>query len=165
MTSLTWDRHQGHAYSYDVVDLGYNYRIDELRSALGLVQLSKLEAGNARRAALTREYWHALWTPKNGHAAGLDLPFSGLFADEQSAAKPAYHIFPALLPPGTDRQAFIDQLRLAGVQTSIHYPPVHTFEYYRRRYPDVSLPETEAVAARQVTLPLYPTMSAAQLNL
>ncbi len=165
MTSLTWDRHQGHAYSYDVVDLGYNYRIDELRSALGLVQLSKLEAGNARRAALTRDYWHALCTPKDGHAAGLDLPFSGLFADEQSAAKPAYHIFPALLPPGTDRQAFIDQLRLAGVQTSIHYPPVHTFEYYRRRYPDVSLPETEAVAAREVTLPLYPAMSAAQLNL
>ena len=165
MTSLTWDRHQGHAYSYDVVDLGYNYRIDELRSALGLVQLSKLEAGNARRAALTRDYWHALCTPKNGHAAGLDLPFSGLFADEQSADKPAFHIFPALLPPGTDRQAFIDQLRLAGVQTSIHYPPVHTFEYYRRRYPDVSLPETEAVAAREVTLPLYPAMSAAQLNL
>src|SRR3972149_1627279 len=47
MTSLTWDRHRGHAHSYDVVALGYNYRIDEIRSALGRVQLKKLEKNNA----------------------------------------------------------------------------------------------------------------------
>ena len=47
MTTLTYDRHKGHAYSYDVVELGFNYRIDEIRSALGLEQLKKLAA--ARR--------------------------------------------------------------------------------------------------------------------
>jgi dTDP-4-amino-4,6-dideoxygalactose transaminase len=47
MTSLTWDRHQGHAWSYDVVELGYNYRIDEIRSALGREQLKKLDGFNA----------------------------------------------------------------------------------------------------------------------
>ncbi len=40
MTTLTWDRHQGHSFSYDVVARGYNYRLDEMRAALGLVQLS-----------------------------------------------------------------------------------------------------------------------------
>jgi len=168
MTSLTWDRHQGHAYSYDVVALGYNYRIDELRSALGLAQLEKLAAGNARRAALTRAYWHAFCTPEDRPALHLELPFYGLPGAEGNRrldVQPAYHLFPLLLPPGVDRQAFIDRLRQAGVQTSIHYPPVHTFEYYRRRYPGVSLPQTEAVAARQVTLPLYPGMSDEQLNL
>ena len=57
MTSLTWDRHQGHAYSYDVVELGYNYRIDEIHSALGIVQLQKLETNNRKRAEITKKYW------------------------------------------------------------------------------------------------------------
>jgi len=53
---------------------------------------------------------------------------------------------------------FIDAMRVEKVQTSIHYPPVHMFRYYRERYPGVSLPITERVASREVTLPLYPTM-------
>ena len=161
MTSLTWDRHQGHAYSYDVVDLGYNYRIDEIRSALGLAQLHKLAANNARRQALTQQYWAAL------AGSGLEFPFSGLSAPPGAgrAYLPSYHILPALLPPGTERIAFIDRLRAAGIQTSIHYPPVHRFSYYQGRYPQVDLPVTEAAAARQVTLPLYPTMTEAELAL
>jgi dTDP-4-amino-4,6-dideoxygalactose transaminase len=63
-----------------------------------------------------------------------------------------------LLPEGADRQAFMTGLRDAGVQSSIHYRPIHTFTYYRERYGEISLPITEALAARQVTLPLYPTM-------
>ena len=146
MTSLTWDRHQGHASTYDVVDLGYNYRIDELHSALGLAQLKKLVANNARRKAITERYWRAL------DGSGVELPFS----NRQGA--PAYHIFPILLPAGMERMKFIDAMRVEKVQTSIHYPPVHMFRYYRERYPGVSLPITERVASREVTLPLYPTM-------
>jgi dTDP-4-amino-4,6-dideoxygalactose transaminase len=147
MTSLTWDRHQGHAYSYDVVDLGYNYRIDEIRSALGRVQLRKLPANNARRKAISETYWQAL------NVSGLELPFRG------APGEPAYHIFPILLPDGSDRMAFIDAMRSKDVQTSIHYPPIHKFSYYRQRYGDIFLPATETAADREVTLPLYPTMS------
>jgi dTDP-4-amino-4,6-dideoxygalactose transaminase len=147
MTSLTWDRHQGHAYSYDVVDLGYNYRIDEIRSALGLVQLGKLNANNQRR----REITHTYRTELEGCGAGLPFP--------APSGTPAYHIFPILLPEGVDRFQFIDRMREAGVQTSIHYPPVHQFSYYRSRYPGVVLPMTESLAAREVTLPLYPAMT------
>ena len=147
MTSLTWDRHQGHAYSYDVVALGYNYRIDEIRSALGRVQLKKLADNNARRAEITRLYWNGL------SDIGLGLPF------RSATGNPAYHIFPILLPEDIDRKAFIDHLRAGGIQTSIHYPPVHLFQYYRERYPGVHLPQTEQVAAREVTLPLYPAMT------
>jgi dTDP-4-amino-4,6-dideoxygalactose transaminase len=146
MTSLTWDRHKGHAYSYDVVDLGYNYRIDEMRSALGIVQLGKLETNNQKRKRITERYWHSL------EATGVTLPFKGL------GGSPVHHIFPILLPEGMDRKAFIDDLRDEGIQTSIHYPPIHHFSYYRERYPGISLPETEAVARREVTLPLYPEM-------
>jgi dTDP-4-amino-4,6-dideoxygalactose transaminase len=147
MTSLTWDRHHGHAYTYDVVDLGYNYRIDEIHSALGLVQLHKLVANNARRQKITAQYRKAL------SGTGVGLPFSN------STGKPAYHIFPMLLPQGANRKQFIDHMRAAGVQTSIHYPPIHQFSYYRPRYPDLNLPQTEDVSRREVTLPLYPTMT------
>ena len=49
-------------------------------------------------------------------------------------------------------------LRADGVQTSLHYPPIHQFSYYRNRFPGVKLPQTEYVASHEVTLPLYPTM-------
>jgi dTDP-4-amino-4,6-dideoxygalactose transaminase len=155
MTSLTWDRHQGHAYSYDVTALGYNYRIDEIRSALGRVQLEKLPQNNARRREISQEYTCSLaGTP-------IKIPFGNALS---SAATPACHIFPILLPEGTDRKGFIDTLRAAGIQTSIHYPPIHQFSYYRERYPDVRLPLTESLANREVTLPLYPGMTDEMAN-
>ena len=150
MTTLTWDRHQGHAYSYDVVTLGNNYRIDEVHAALGLVQLGKLAANNARRAALTKRYRQALQALA---LPGVEIPFAG------APGQPACHLLPLLLPPGMDRQAVMQHMRAAGIQTSIHYPPVHQFSYYRQRYPGVSLPQTEQVAERELTLPLYPALT------
>lgn len=148
MTTLTFDRHKGHAYSYDVVDLGYNYRIDEIRAALGVTQLKKLARNNVRREQLTRAYWQAL------EPVGVGLPFS-----RTAVGQPSYHIFPMLLPVGCDRKTFIDAMREDGIQTSIHYPPTHRFTYYRERYGEISLPRTEAAASREVTLPLFPTMT------
>jgi dTDP-4-amino-4,6-dideoxygalactose transaminase len=154
MTSLTYDRHKGHAFSYDVVTLGYNYRIDEIRSALGLVQFQKLERNNNRRRELTYKYWREL------DSLGIGLPFS-----QSNQGKPSYHIFPILLPPGCDRHVFMTSLRDDGIQSSIHYTPIHEFTYYRQRYGQLSLPRTESIAACEVTLPLYPTMSDDQINL
>ena len=157
MTSLTWDRHQGQAYSYDVVDLGYNYRIDEIRSALGLVQLRKLTQNNQRRKEITRLYWRAFEKSEAG------LPFYASM--ENITSQPAYHLFPMLLPENIDRQQFITRLQAAGIQTSIHYPSVHRFRYYAERYPGIVLPKTEDVSRREITLPLYPTMSDDQVAL
>jgi len=147
MTSLTWDRHQGHAYSYDVTELGYNYRIDEIRSALGIAQLEKLPANNAKRQAISEQYIQGL----------KDCPVEIPFQSYQSQS--AHHIFPILLPKSNDRKVFIDALRAQGIQTSIHYPPIHLFSYYRQRYPAIQLALTENLASREVTLPLYPGMS------
>jgi dTDP-4-amino-4,6-dideoxygalactose transaminase len=74
MTSLTWDRHHGHAYSYDVVALGYNDRIDEIRSALGRVQLAKLAANNTRRLEITRLYHEAFARYGSGAALSVRSP-------------------------------------------------------------------------------------------
>jgi len=55
-------------------------------------------------------------------------------------------------------------MRASGVQTSIHYPPIHHFSYYRQRYSGISLPVTEARCHREVTLPLYPGMKNADVD-
>jgi dTDP-4-amino-4,6-dideoxygalactose transaminase len=149
MTTLTWDRHKGHAWSYDVVDLGYNYRIDEIRAALGKVQLGKLAANNKRRRQLTQVYRDALQelTPQ------VVVPF------EQHAGISAAHLMSVLLPTGTNRSSFMESMKSQGIQTSIHYPPIHTFTAYNGDKAKYFLPNTEDIAGREVTLPLYPAMS------
>ncbi len=149
MTSSTLDRHQGHAYSYDVVELGYNYRIDEIRSALGLRQIDNLPRWNARRGELQQRYRDRL-----SDIDHLFIPFSS------PQGEPAHHIFPILLARDIDRRDFMAYLKALGIQTSIHYPPVHLFSHYRRAFgcSEGLLPRTEDVAAREVTLPLYPVM-------
>lgn len=149
MTSLTWDRHKGHAWSYDVVGLGYNYRIDEIRAALGNVQLGKLAANNERRRHLTQVYRDALHelTP------GIVVPFVN------HAGVSAAHLMSVLLPANISRSGFMESMKLQGIQTSIHYPPIHTFTAFRDVKSKYSLSNTEDVARREITLPLYPGMS------
>jgi len=147
MTTLTWDRHQGHASSYDVVDLGYNYRIDEIRSAIGREQLKKLPAGNARRELLVRRYRQTF----QEFAPTLGLPFSA------KRGVSSQHIFPVLLPEGVDKESFRESMKQDRIQTSFHYPPVHQFKIYQQD--GETLWMTENVAKREVTLPLFPGMT------
>lgn len=155
MTSLTWDRHQGHAYSYDVVELGYNYRLDEIRSALGLVQLKKLMENNRKRAEITARYWDAFQSLQDRH--GFKLPFRTMVGRQDYS--PSFHIFPLILPEQIDRSRLVEDLKAGGIQTSLHYPPIHKFSLYRQSFQDTHLPQTEFAASHQVTLPLYPTLS------
>ncbi|MEP0805746.1 MAG: DegT/DnrJ/EryC1/StrS family aminotransferase [Chloroflexota bacterium] len=151
MTSLTWDRHKGHAWSYDVVDLGYNYRIDEIRSALGRVQLRKLPHNNQLRREKTALYRRLLAE----HCPQVVVPFQG------HAGVSACHLLPILLPEGAPREPFMEAMKTQGIQTSIHYPPIHRFSAYRDLNPPgaANLPQTESAAAREVTLPLYPALA------
>ncbi|HTP02645.1 MAG TPA: DegT/DnrJ/EryC1/StrS family aminotransferase [Anaerolineales bacterium] len=149
MTSLTWDRHKGHAWSYDVVELGYNYRIDEMRAALGRMQLRKLNANNQRRRELTEVYREAL----EELAPRVVVPF------EKHPGVSAAHLLPVLLPSGFSRLHFMESMKAQGIQTSVHYPPVHSFTAYGDTGMERFLPLTEEVAEREVTLPLYPALS------
>jgi dTDP-4-amino-4,6-dideoxygalactose transaminase len=93
-------------------------------------------------------------------APEVQMPFSG----ERGTS--CYHILPIRLSLGTDRIRFMEGLKAHGVQTSIHYPPVHHFQIYHEAWKErgMDLPVTEDVAAREVTLPLYPTMSEEQVK-
>jgi dTDP-4-amino-4,6-dideoxygalactose transaminase len=153
MTTLTWDRHKGHSFSYDVVARGYNYRLDEMRAALGIVQLMRVKAGNAKRRELALIYQDRL---KN--LDYVEVPFLG--APKGST----HHLFPVLLRDGSRRTDFMAALARQGIQTSIHYPPVHRFSSYLSLLPfNHRLALTDEVCSREVTLPLFPHMSQYQL--
>ncbi len=156
MTTLTWDRHRGHGYSYDVTGLGYNYRINEIASALGIVQLRRLEQNNARRKRIADRYRKAL-----EGVFGVACPFSGKVDGESS-----HHIFPVVLASDLPRTGFQAELRERGIQTSIHYPPIHLFTYYRGLLGDMrgSLPKTEYIGDHEMTLPLYPGMTGEEVD-
>ena len=148
MTSLTWDRYRGGDFSYDVVGPGFNYRIDDLRSSLGLVQLKKLDRNNGRR----RSSW-TLYKEKLNSIDEIKVPFSHF------SGISSHHICPILLSEKIDRKGFMEYLREQGIQTSIHYPPIHLFSYYKKAMPpDSHLPLTEYVGRTEVTLPLFPTI-------
>lgn len=159
MTSLTWDRDRGHAATYDVTAHGFNYRIDELRSAIGREQLRKLAAGNQRRRDLTRAYWEALATLEE---RGWVLPFRSRFADgalEQSAC----HLVTLVAPDPVIRWQAADRLRAGGIQSSLHYPLVPGLSAFASQASPHPLPLATAYAARTLTLPLYPALSTEQV--
>lgn len=152
MTSGTFQRFSNRTMGYDVTMLGYNYRMDELRAAVGLAQLKNLTRWNDKRRALTQLYMQAL----QERCPNVGLPFAKWRPSSGQAS--SYHIMPIVLPADTDRQSVVDELRDVGIQTSNHYPPAHFFSFYRSRFPSVSLPRTEEFAERQLTLPLHPRM-------
>jgi dTDP-4-amino-4,6-dideoxygalactose transaminase len=70
---------------------------------------------------------------------------------------------PVVLPPGSDRAAVMAAMRAAAVQTSVHYPAIHQFTYYRERFGDIRLPHTEQFGSHELTLPLHPALSLADI--
>jgi dTDP-4-amino-4,6-dideoxygalactose transaminase len=154
MSTLTLDRHEGRAISYDVLAPGLNYRIDELRAALGLIQLDRLKKANAARKALTLQYRELL-----AGFSGASVPFQ-----ELKHVEPSYHIFPILLGEKVDRIRTIQAMRDRGIQTSIHYPAIQKFAAYESLELGAT-PIANAISERELTLPLFPTMRADQVEL
>ena len=156
MTSVTLDRHKGHAYSYDVTNLGFNYRLDEIRAAIGIEQLKKLTNWNAKRKEYS-DYYRKCLNNDEAKSAGILLPFS-------KEANTVGHLMPVLLPANVKREGVMDHLRNNGIQSSIHYPPAHKFSYYQNEYPNITLPVTEEYCARELSLPLHPELTKEQIE-
>jgi dTDP-4-amino-4,6-dideoxygalactose transaminase len=155
MTTLTWDRHRGHASDYDVVLPGFNYRLDELRAAVGVRQLAQLAGENEARGRIVARYRKAL-----AGTRGVTMPFREGAADRTSS----HHLAVVVLPEGTDRLAVREAMNERGVQTSVHYPPIHGFSAYRERSRR-PLPQTDALADRLLTLPLFGRLTDEQVEL
>jgi dTDP-4-amino-4,6-dideoxygalactose transaminase len=148
MTSGTWDRHRGHASGYDVVGLGFNYRLDEPRAALLLERLKGLDDDIERRRALVRRYRRLL-----ARVPGVDVPYRDEDVERSSCyVMPVVVRDPALRDP---LKAWMLEER--GVQTSILYPALHEFTAYEGS--GEPLPHSELAARSELTLPLYPHLT------
>jgi dTDP-4-amino-4,6-dideoxygalactose transaminase len=160
MTTLTWDRHRGHAASYDVAAHGFNYRIDEIRSALGRAQLKNLDERNRRRRDLVRRYWTILDAIRE---QGWGLPFRALEKDASFEGATG-HLMPVVAVSASVRQAAADALRESGIQSSLHYPLLPAFTAFSKRYATEKCSQAKSFCERVITLPLYPSLSDGQVT-
>ncbi len=156
MTVSSWDRNTGRPAQYDVLEFGLNFRFDDIRAAIGLAQLDKLETFNRQRAALVERYNQLF----SGASLDLILPFTVLPESKQAS----HHIYPIVLTSSEERDGVMEQLRIAGIQTSIHYPGIHHFSAFKATGCRVDLPFTDAFASRELTLPLYPSLPLQQVD-
>lgn len=147
MSSLTWDRHKGHASSYDVVEHGYNYRLDELHAAIGRVQLVKLQCNNDRRRRLLEVYRDCLQSLPE-----WIMPFA------HSIDHSSGHLTVVVGPTAEIRNRAVNALREARIQSSLHYPCIPDFSTFRKMG-SFMVERTRQFTQRAITLPLFPTMS------
>ncbi len=147
MTTLSYERSKGHSTGYDVVESGYNYRMDDIRASIGIVQLRKLK-DDLKKRAVVRQWYEEAFSP----VRGVTVPFTG------HGGFVSNYIFAVLIDEEhtASRDSIRTGLHEAGIQTSMHYPPVHLFSIYREC--SIPLPLTESVARRLITLPMYSSM-------
>ncbi len=153
LTSSTWDRHRGHDPSYDVVDIGFNYRLDEPRAALGLSRLARLDDSIAARRAIVRAYRERL----------VEVPGIQLVFDDRAVERSSHFAFPVLVSDRRTRDRFRDTLKDSGIQTT-WYPALHTFTEYRQFAPSDGLARASEAADRHCALPLSPAMDEAAVE-
>lgn len=148
MTTMSYQRAGGHATAYDIVELGYNFRLDDIHAAIAIEQLKKLPGDLEQRIAVRKRYIELLSKVKN-----VVVPF----ADNTEFT--SNYIMPIVITKGTveDRDAIRNKIHEAGVQTSVHYPAIHRFSIYKE-YGAV-LPQTEYVTDHEITLPMYAALT------
>lgn len=129
---------------YDVVEIGFNYRPTEIQCALAREVLKRVRKDNERREKIVKIYRREL-------SGFLKVPFDEKFPS-------SHYIFPAFCKNKKQRDELRNFLFKKGIQTSVHYIPVHKFRVFRELYPNINLPVTEEAGRREITLPLYPSM-------
>lgn len=145
------------SWYYEIVAPGFKYNLTDIAAALGLHQLAKARAFQARREAIARQYDEAF--------AGLPVitPPRPPAGDQH-----AWHLYVLRLGDAAriERNAFIERLFAAGIGCSVHYIPLHLHPYWRECYGLVAahFPESQRAYERMVSLPLYTRMSDADVQ-
>jgi len=147
-----YDRHtHGRKPQAEVIMPGFKYNLPDISAAIALVQLNKLPAINARRAEIAQRYLKEL----------ADTPFLPL-SQPTWPHQHAWHLFIIRVDEaqcGLSRDALMETLKAQDIGTGLHFRAAHTHKYYRERYPQLSLPNTEWNSDRICSIPLFPDMS------
>ena len=153
------ERNQGRAPDMGWLDhdrLGFNYRLSDVASAIGLVQLERLDELLAGRAAVAALYREALTGIE-----GLELP-----CEDTDGASRGWFVFVVQLPHGIERDETVRALRARGVQSKPYLPAIHLMSYYRETFGhrEGEFPVCEDVAARSIALPFFPGLREDQVQ-
>ncbi len=154
MTTMSYQRATGHATSYDVVDLGYNFRMDDIHASIGIVQLKKLRTDLGKRIDVRKYYVEKLSSIEE-----IIIPF------KDNTEFVSNYIMPVVLKNSTveKRDELRNFLHSKGIQTSNHYPPIHKFSIYQKY--EAQLPITEYVCDNEITLPMYANLQRQDIDL
>jgi UDP-4-amino-4,6-dideoxy-N-acetyl-beta-L-altrosamine transaminase len=138
------------SWTYDMKELGRNYRMTDFQAALGISQLKKLDRFIEKRSALAEQYNKIL----------KDLPWISLPSTAPDI-RHAWHIYTILLDKKISRNAFFNYMRSANIGVNVHYIPVYRHSYYQRILPVrmEDYPVTEDVFDRIITIPLHPMIT------
>ena len=158
---ISTDHHQrsvAGTWCYEMRELGYNYRLSDIQCALGISQLKKLDDWIRRRQDIAARYDRAFESVDE--IAPLQL---------RPGASSAHHLYVVRWQPpagSIDRAEVFQRLRNAGLAVNVHYQPVHLHPYYRERFGTKRGhgPNAEAAYERIISLPIFPTMSDADVE-
>lgn len=144
-----YQREKEGSWAYQMIDLGYNYRLTDFQCALGLSQLKKLDQWVARRREIASRY---------------DAAFNGVTSVRPLKVMPnvdhAYHLY-VVRVPAKEREQIFRSLRAEGIGVNVHYRPVYLHPFYRQRFGTKSglCPEAERAYEEIITLPIFPGMT------
>lgn len=154
MSKNAWARYtKTGQWRYDILEPGYKYNMTDVQAALGLVQLGRLPALQARRAAIAARMNRVFGTDP-----ALAIPYVA------PDVVHAWHLYPLRLVPGAlsiGRDAFIEALTAQNIGTAVHFIPISHMTYYRERFgwqPGM-FPRADAYFEGEISLPLYPSMT------
>ena len=158
MTRTAFDRETEATWYYDVVDLGYNYRLNEVQAAMGISQLSRIEDINRRRIQVAHYY-----TEKLKKIDGIVPPYE---AEDGTHIYSLYVIRVVEENFGINRDDLFKRISSKGIGLSVHYTPLHLLTFYRKtlHYKLGDFPIAEHAYKEILTLPSFPTMTKKQIN-
>ena len=143
---------------YEISNPGYNYRITDIQCALGISQFKKLSKFIKLRRSIVKKYNEAF-----ADLQEIVLPF------EEAHVKAAYHIYPIRLRLERlkkKRKEIFDAFQEKGIGVQVHYVPVHFHPFYQKKlgYKKGDFPVTEAYYEEAITLPVFPRMTAGEVE-
>ena len=154
--------HSDGPWDYDMIELGFNYRITDIQCALGISQLNKLDWSLYRRNQIAKKYYNDLkgieWLtlpPQFEMNLNSQKEFKG------SKNINSYHLFPILIKDKNKRLNFFNYLHENNILVQVHYIPVHTLDYYQKTfgYKIGDYPVSEDFYGREISIPMFPTLT------
>jgi dTDP-4-amino-4,6-dideoxygalactose transaminase len=156
MTSMSWDRHRGHAWSYDVVELGYNYRMDEMSAVLGLAQLKRIDELMQKRERVARMY-----TQRLAKMRGVQTPYRA-----PTTTRASWFVYVIRFAPEIDRDRVVRELAAREIPSRPYFAPIHLQPFYRAQFgfKDGDFPITERIARSTLALPFHGNLTEREID-